>query len=117
MKTLSPRLHTKVNVTRNIDPGFTSGTVILHFHSPFKPWKPLSPAEVVMLTEKKRWPMLPFYRTVWLDYASRVEGFADFCDQQPYTAIEIMCLANTVLLVEKKMIASMRLEEAAQSPS
>ncbi len=99
---LSPRLHTRVRVTRNIPPGTSSDTAILHFFSLHKPWKPLTTERLVNITRDRRWPMLPFYRMVWLDYASRIEGFAEFCDQRPYSASEIMSLANTVLLTEKQ---------------
>lgn len=103
-KPLAARLHTRSKTTRNVEPGFTSSTVLLHFITEYKPWKPLTPKQIVSLTAERR-PMMPFYRMVWLDYASRVDGFAEFCDQRPYSAVEIMNMANTVLLAEKKMLA------------
>ena len=104
-KPLAARLHTRVKTTRNVEPGFTSSTVLLHFITEYKPWKPLTPKQIVHLVATKRWPMMPFYRMVWLDYASRVDGFAEFCDQRPYSPLEVMNMANTVLLAEKRMLA------------
>ncbi|MBX7134411.1 MAG: hypothetical protein K1X67_17200 [Fimbriimonadaceae bacterium] len=82
---------------------------MLHYFSPDKPWKPFSTTDLVRITERMRWPMLPFYRMVWLDYASRVRGFENYCAERPYLPLEIMCMANTVLLFEK------RLREASES--
>lgn len=103
VKALPSEINYRVKTTKRNRPSFTTDIAILHFITAQKPWKPLSPEDLVSLTKARR-PMLPFYRVVWLDYASRVEGFADFCDQRPYSAVEIMCMANTILLVEKKML-------------
>ncbi|MBX7134412.1 MAG: hypothetical protein K1X67_17205 [Fimbriimonadaceae bacterium] len=105
-RALAARLHTRSKTTRNIPPGFESSTVLLHFITEFKPWKPLSPRQVVHLTGQKRWPMLPFYRMVWLDYASRVDGFTEYCDQRPYSILEILNMANTILQTEKVKISN-----------
>ena len=107
-RALGPGQNVRVRVTRNVAPGFTSSTAVLHFFTPHKPWRPLSADRLVHIL-KGGWPMFPFYRMVWLDYASRIEGFEEFCDERPYSSVEIMSVANAVLLTNRRALGEVKL--------
>lgn len=97
---LNARLNYRVKRTWKGKPRFTTDITILHFISTLKPWRPFLPRHVTNVSDRDR-PMLPFYRHVWLDYASRIDGFETYCDERPYTALEVMCLANSIIDAER----------------
>jgi len=100
-RVLPKQLNWRVKSLWGKQTGFTSDIVIAHYITPLKPWKPIEMADVIRLTKANR-PIMVFFRTVWLEYAQRVDGFDEYCDQRPFTAIESLALANMVLQQMRK---------------
>lgn len=70
--------------------------VNIHYIGEQKPWRPFAREGVEALARRGR-GALPFAFPVWLEFASSVEGFSEFCEVRPYTAMDMLDLARTVI--------------------
>lgn len=79
----------RVLSTRESDDNFEFDSKNIHFNTKFKPWRKIE-------KDKIKWFIFNYgshmylYRNLWLDYASKIDGFELFCMETPLTTKQLV---------------------------
>ena len=98
---LDSRYNHRIRQLRTVQ-DFTTDIIIIHYLTRHKPWRPMTIRDVRKLTGADI-PVLPFYRSIWLDFASKIDGFHRYCNERPYSSTEFLCLALAVFKEQNRM--------------
>lgn len=111
-----------VELTRDFHQGTIHAPIIIdnkpdiklvHYLSKFKPWLPFDANELKPLA-KKNHSTLPFYRNIWHEFASTVDGYEEFCSEKPFSNTDLIMLAvKTIGEVRKIETNNINAEKAA----
>jgi len=83
--------------------------VNIHYIGEQKPWRPLEYGIAEALVGRGRGILL-FFFPVWLEFAASVEGFTEFCEVRPYTAMDVLGLARGVINEAEQLFRNQRRE-------
>lgn len=96
----------RVLSTRDSDDEFHFNTKNIHFITKFKPWRKLE-------KDKMKWFIfnggshMYLYRNIWLDYASKVDGFEYFCMERPLNTMQLAGMQMHVVRCFNEKIKSL----------
>jgi hypothetical protein len=75
----------------------------VHYLTRHKPWLPFSMADLKEIS-KMGATRIPFYRNLWINFASKIDGFSEYCSEKPYNDLELIGIAGAVLQVDRDAI-------------
>lgn len=79
----------RVLSTRESDDSFEFDTKNIHFITKFKPWRKLEKDKIKWFIFNQGSHMY-LYRNLWLDFASKIDGFELFCMETPLTTKQLV---------------------------
>lgn len=103
---LDRRYNQRIWHVREVD-DFTTDIVIIHYSTNFKPWLPFTMENAHELARRGR-GALPFYRNMWIEFASSIDGYSSFCSEKPYNSREFLALALAVVGTMASMIKDLK---------
>jgi len=83
--------------------------VNIHYIGKKKPWHALDQVGVEALVQRGR-GISPFFSPVWLEFASSIDDFSEYCQVQPYTAMQVLELARDVVNESDRLLKRERRE-------
>jgi lipopolysaccharide biosynthesis glycosyltransferase len=98
---LDSRYNHRIRQMRGVD-DFTTDIIIIHYLTRHKPWRPMTVKDVRKVTSADI-PILPFYRSIWLDYARTIDGFERYCSERPFTSTEFLCMAMAIFKEQARL--------------
>ncbi|MCX8738877.1 hypothetical protein J3U56_06030 [Gilliamella sp. B2824] len=88
-KKFSEAYNHRVLSTRGSDDNFEFDTKNIHFITKFKPWKKLEKDKIKWFIFNHGSHMY-LYRNLWLEFASKIDGFEFFCMETPLTTKQLV---------------------------
>ncbi|MBI0028369.1 hypothetical protein H3S88_10470 [Gilliamella sp. B14448G11] len=97
----------RVLSTRESDDNFEFDTKNIHFITKFKPWKKLE-KNIIKWSIFNNGSHIYLYRNLWLDYASKIEGFEIFCMEKPLTVKQLVGMEMHVVRCFNEKVNSLK---------
>lgn len=88
-KTIPEAYNHRVLSARESDDNFEFDTKNIHFITRYKPWRKLEKDKIKLFIFNQGSHMY-LYRNLWLDFASKIDGFELFCMETPLTTKQLV---------------------------
>lgn len=105
-KRFAEKYNHRVLSTRDTDSDFNFDTKNIHFITRFKPWRAIEKDKVKWFVFNGGTHMY-LYRNMWLEYASKIDGFDYFCMERPLTTSQLAGLQMYIVRCFNEKIKSL----------
>lgn len=96
------RYHQRATVG-TADCEFEPNVSFVHYLTRHKPWLPFSMEDLKEVSRMGA-TRIPFYRNLWINFARKIDGFSEYCNEKPYDDLELIGLAGAVIQVDRDAI-------------
>lgn len=91
-KEIPKKFHQRVIAATNAEK-LNPDVFLIHYLTKFKPWLPFTINDLKDCSLNGSC-FIPIYRNVWLKFAMTIDGFSEFCNERPYSDLELIGLSR-----------------------